>query len=307
MLQRFQKYKHIWLYILALMLISRACLYMAGLVGVNTFSIFTQKPVYNELRQSAGWHRETMVLPYHWQDVVWPSMVMDHKFDAGFYMQIATRGYDHFRMTEKHYPSNWVFFPLYPLCIALFRWLGFHQLGAVAVILSNLFLFGGLFFIYLLARQKGFLEGQAKKILFFVLIYPSSLYFSIPYTESLFLFLSAASLYFAGAKKYKTALLIAGLSTITRVPGFVNWLYVMAMLLMDRGIKETAKDVRNWLWALLSLVPLFAFLGYMKFLTGDFLAPFHEQRNWSRVPSLPFQSYFRYFFDPYYVAPGGVG
>lgn len=301
-----KRHARIFAYALALVLISRALLYAVGFLGANLFPQYTIKPDYDAVVQPFGQTHDVMRLPQALADTKVLKLPDFFKFDSYFYLRIAENGYDRFRLAEEHPPANWVLFPLYPLFVAAVAKLTpWWTVPTVGMVVSNALLVPALYLLHLIALEKGLTEGQARSLLFTVLIYPASIYFSLMYTESLFFFLSAATLYFSLKRRYGLALFATGLSTVTRVPGFANLLFAGGALLLDKGRKYAWRDLRYLASSLLSLVPLAAYFLYMKQLTGSFLAPIREQANWGREEAAPFQSYIRYIKHPYFILEGG--
>ncbi|RKN65162.1 mannosyltransferase family protein [Paenibacillus ginsengarvi] len=294
--------------LIGLVLISRIILFFTGYVGTNLFAAYTEPPVYEQ--QSPGVVPKTaMKLPVRLEDMRTPNLKDFVKFDSFAYLNIAANGYDRYRIDDPHPPANWVFFPLYPMLLSaadhVVSWFGSIDLAILGGILSNLFFLLALFYVYGICKQQQLDERQSRTVILLMLLFPTSLFYSLPYTESLFLLLSAASLYYAADRRYALAFIAAGLSTVTRVPGFVNLFFVVGTVLFTEGIPITRHHVRWVLYSLLALVPMGAYLFYMKWQTGDWLAPFHEQSQWYRATSLPFTSYIHYFKKPYFMAPGG--
>ncbi|MBP1995650.1 mannosyltransferase family protein [Paenibacillus eucommiae] len=291
--------------VLALVLISRILMLLTGYMGMNLFNTYTQIPVYekNVPGSVTPWIQK---LPLGLEETRMFQLSDFMKLDSYPYLNIATKGYDQVHIDQPHRAANWVFFPLYPLLIHLFGYVLWVHPAIIGMLLSNLFLIGALLYVYGIALQRGLSERQASTVLTLILIYPSSVFFSVPYTESLFLLLSAASVYYASNKQYALAFLAAGLSTVTRVPGFINLAFVAGSVCLDEGFHFSKRYLKWGLYGLLSLVPMGAFLLHMKMITGDFLAPFHEQSlSWFRETTLPFQNYFRYWQHPYFSAPAG--
>lgn len=293
------------IYAVLLVVVTRAFLYATGYLGGNMFVDYTVPPEYVTVSQGGEWEAQQLKLPAMLDQTKLPGVEDMVRFDSKFYLKIATIGYDRFAIDQPHPPADWVFFPLYPLAVAAIAKLPVLSADVAAVIASNLFLIAAIYYLYRLALLRGFTPAQAKLTLLFVLLYPASLYFSVPYTESLFLLLCAATLYYGSDKQYALAFLCAGLSAVTRVPGVINLLFVVLALLIDKGKRWSWRDLRFAGYGLLSLAPLVAYFAYMKHLTGDFLAPLHEQNNWSRATTTPFANYVNYFDYPYFIGSGG--
>ena len=121
------------------------------------------------------------------------------RWDTAFYDQIATTGYHWDPSTFLH--QNVVFFPLYPL---LMRWggalLGGHPLLAGTFISLAAFM-GAISLLYRLAViELG--EEQAWPVILLLSTYPYALFYSVVYTESLFLFLTVGAFYAANVEQY---------------------------------------------------------------------------------------------------------
>src|SRR2546430_1775521 len=130
------------------------------------------------------------------------------RWDTDFYHQIATAGYRWDRSAFLH--QNVVFFPLYPL---LMRWggtlLGGHPLLAGTVISLAAFA-GAMSLLYRIAvLELG--EEKAWPVILLVSTYPFALFYSVVYTESLFLFLTVGAFY-AMRRRYLLPAALAGLA-----------------------------------------------------------------------------------------------
>lgn len=294
-------------YALLIVIVSRLLLYGIGYLGMNLFPVYTMEPSYKTFDLGDGQVLRVMDLPESLSDtqVLKPSHV--YKFDVFSYMSIARDGYNTYQINEPHPPANWVFFPLYPLMVKGLSYLLPWSLHTIGLVLSNALLVFALYFIHLTALARGVAKEGIGFILCTVVVYPASIYFSLMYTESLFLCLCAATLYFAHTKRFFWAMLAAGLSTVTRVPGIANLVFAGGAILVEliRRRKLVWADARFLGYAVLSVLPMLSYLAYMKHLTGDFLAPMHEQDNWGRATAFPFGNYFHYLSKPYFILGGG--
>ncbi|MEW9699888.1 mannosyltransferase family protein [Paenibacillus sp. SI8] len=291
--------------IVLLVLVSRALMLFTGYVGMNLFSQYSSAPVYQQ-NAPGSMSEWTMKLPQEMESTRKLQLEDFIKFDTYSYLKIATEGYDRYRMNESHTAANWVFFPLYPLLIYLIRLIIRVEPAVVGIVISNLCLIAALVYMYFIALQRGLTERQARTVLLLVIFYPASLYYSVPYTESLFLLLSAASIYYAGNRQYALAFLAASLSTVTRVPGFVNLAFVIGTVGLNEGQKWTWRYAKWALYSLLSLIPMGIYLLHMKAVTGDLLAPFHEQSlHWFRYTTQPFKNYVGFLKKPYFATLDG--
>ena len=110
-------------------------------------------------------------------------------FDGEHYLSIARDGYTNLR---------YFFFPVYPLLIKIFT-LGsrtLHSFFSSGLFVSHTaFLLGVIGFWKLLALDLN--RKNIKKVLIFLLLFPTSYYFGRIYTEGIFFALTICSFYFA--------------------------------------------------------------------------------------------------------------
>ena len=205
------------------------------------------------------------------------------RWDTAFYYSIATQGYDWNAATFSH--QNVVFFPLYPL---LMRWggalVGGHPLLAGAIISLATFA-GAVALLYRLAAlEMG--EAYAWPVILLVSTFPYALFFSMVYTESLFLLLTVGAFY-AMRRGRLGAVAMCGLSAgLTRPNGF--WLALPLVLLSlsadGRHAAGRSHPARLRAIALMAAAtPLLGtalYSGYLDLRFGDALAWMHGQAAW---------------------------
>ena len=129
-------------------------------------------------------------------------------WDGKAYQDIANSGY---------IPGLTVFFPLFPILIKLLSFFGISSFYS-GMILSNLFTFLSLFFLYKLTLID-FSTKVAKRVLFAFLIFPTGFYLVTHYNESLAAFCVISSFYYARTKRWILAGLFAGAAGVTRLTG----------------------------------------------------------------------------------------
>lgn len=197
--------------------------------------------------------------PAPWFVSIW------YQWDANWYMSITGSGYQWIPGDQ----SNVAFFPLYPLAArGLGAVLGGRYLLA-GMLLSNLFLLGGMSFLYRLVRSD-YSEAVAQRSVWLLALFPTSMFFSAFYTESLFLMTSVATFYFARRGRWALTGIWGFLASMTRITGLWMLLPLAWEYLAQR--RFSLKRIRpSILWLL--LVP--AGLGvYMMFLWYAFGNPF---------------------------------
>ncbi|MBI3941602.1 MAG: hypothetical protein HY326_01195 [Chloroflexi bacterium] len=156
-------------------------------------------------------------------------------WDGSWYTGIATQGYSWQGPTTQ---SNIAFFPLYPLLGKIVGWVsGGPQVGLFLV--SNISFLIYLYFLYRLATMD-FEQETAYRALLYVAIFPLSFIFSSLYTESLMLALSTSAFFYARQGKWKLAISLAALTTLTRLAGLFILLPLAWEFYKQRGIKREA-------------------------------------------------------------------
>ncbi len=227
--------------------------------------------------------------------------------DMNWYHGIAEHGYDKmpFATDRSH---NWAFFPLFPLTWAVAAKIT-GEFPITGVLLSHLFFFLGLIFVYKCAIAFGYDEGIADRSLFYLAAFPTSYFFSFPITESLFLFLTAYCLYNGKLGRWWIAGAIGALASATRVTGI--------FVLVPLGIlywQEYGGDLRSWaVWKRaiqnrnvlsLALVPLglASFMLYLYRITGNPLAFKDILSTWGRGTGFFLSTIWGYVVDPLLIA-----
>ena len=225
------------------------------------------------------------------------------RWDSYWYLNIIHNGYVP-SSSISHIQSNVGFYPLYPYLIKFCSLLlpvscrndtGYLIIGCF---FSNLFFLIGLILFYNLVRNI-FSDDTfvAQRSVWYILLFPTSFYFSCFYTESTFFMLSLLVFYFAQRKAWLAASIIGAFLPLTRAPGILIvipllWIYCEANNWKFRAIIRTS--ILSF-----ALIPLslFLFLLYMRQITGSLTAPFQSQLAWGRVFAMPWQS----------ILHGGVG
>ncbi len=135
--------------------------------------------------------------------------------DSPSYLGIAENWY----VAEGDAKFHLVFFPLYPLIIkALHFIVGDYFVSAMLV--SNIFAIASAIACYeLTALEMPFTE--AKSSVKYMLLLPAAFFLGAPMTESLFLFLSIITLYFARKRHFLPACIFAALAGFARLPGIL--------------------------------------------------------------------------------------
>ena len=202
------------------------------------------------------------------------------RWDAVHYLDVATKGYG---------GTDMAFFPLFPLMIRILGWLTGNHLIA-GLLISNASFFFGLLFLYKLLEHE-FDRSVARRAIFYVSIFPSAVFFSAVYTESLFFFLTVASFYYMREHKWWFAGAIGFLAALTRVEGVLLAVpFAIEWAGTYRGAMRAG--LRNAVAGLLIPAGLAVYMAYLWVLRGDPLYFSHVQIHWNRHFAPPWVAFY---------------
>ncbi len=207
------------------------------------------------------------------------------RWDAVHYINVATIGY---------HGTDMAFFPLYPLLIAALGALIGNHLAA-GLVISNVALFFALLFLYKLIEHE-FDRTVARRAIFYISIFPTAIFFSAVYTESLFLMLTVASFYYMRERRWWLAGTIGFFASLTRVEGVLLIVpFAIEWFLWYRELRAAANAAGPR--ALIDLAPVVLiplgmaiYMGYLWVLNGDPLYFSHVQVHWNRHLAAPWTS-----------------
>ena len=200
------------------------------------------------------------------------------RWDAAWYHDIAKNGYS-FQPGEQ---SNTAFFPMYPLLMkAVYpllprgRDVGWFRAG---FIVSNAALLVGVFYLFLLVRID-FDHRTAARTVLYLLVFPTTLFLSAVYSESVFLAVSVAAFYHARRSQWLLAALFAAAATITRSAGILLAAPLLLEYLAQRRFEW--REIRPDIAVLLLIpVPLLLHMLYLKQRVGNVMAISDAQAAW---------------------------
>ena len=224
------------------------------------------------------------------------------RWDGPFYVQIASRGYD----PESPLP-NIVFFPLYPTLIRVVGAVGGGGTGAMwlaALAMSFAALVAALGYLVALARIE-LSHGAARRAAIYLLVFPTTLFLSAAYPESLFLALSLGSFYHARRGQWRLVGLLGFAASLTRPYGALLVVPLAFEYLLQRGF-DIRLVRRDCLWIALVPLGLPAFLAYIAWRFGA-EAMGAAQQVWGRGFVPPWEVAQRVFDGPVLVHGLTVG
>jgi Mannosyltransferase (PIG-V) len=218
--------------------------------------------------------------------------------DPGWYNGIARNGYEKlpFSINDHH---NWAFLPLFPLTWRMAATVT-REFEMTGIVLTHIFFFLALLMVHKTVTAFGFSPSIAERTIVYVAIFPASFFFSLPMTESLFLLLTASSIYNARKERWWTAAALALLAAITRLPGILLMPTLALLYWQNYGFAWRRKE-----WLSLLIIPsgLIVLMVYMHAITGDALAFIHIHSVWGRRLGFFLVPLFQYLRNPTIAVP----
>ncbi|MDH3403733.1 MAG: mannosyltransferase family protein [Acidobacteriota bacterium] len=221
--------------------------------------------------------------------------VFGSRWDTGFYVSIAEEGY---KLEGVELPSV-AFFPLLPLLMRGAMALGVDALVA-GILISHLALLGASILFYRWA-ERGWGAKTAERALWYLLIFPTSLFGSAIYTESLFLLLAIGALERARGGHWLAAGVLGALSSLARLHGVVVGVMLVVAWWEERRRRPDRVPRKAVLAGLLAPGGLALFMTHLWLAFGNPLAFADAAAAWGRVPKPPLVTMREVFVTP----PGG--
>lgn len=195
-------------------------------------------------------------------------------WDSGFYLSIATAGYEdpvmsRVTITEgKVVSKNYAFMPVYPLLIKTVNYflsiiplLPETELPVYAgILVSFLGMCVGAFSIFEIVKLTGGNEHDGFMSVFYMLIFPTSFFGLQVYTEGLFIGLSFACLAMIRQKNWLAASTLVAIAFLTRIVGIGLFLPLAIALINDMRISNKSSQLIYKVTSL--LVPLAVILAW---------------------------------------------
>ncbi|MEO5720096.1 MAG: mannosyltransferase family protein [Chthoniobacterales bacterium] len=208
----------------------------------------------------------------------YPLVNMWSRWDGGWYHNIAARGYKF--TTEAQ--TNVAFLPVYPMLLRATHAVVHSRKGVwwlvCGIVVSNAALLGALIYLFLLARLE-FDEPTARRAVLYLLIFPTTLFLSAVYSESVFLLFIIGSFYHARRQQWWRAGLLASIAALCRPPGVLIFvgLFVEYFLQCEFNFRKLRWNALSMFLPPLALGGYFAYLHYA---VGTAAAVVEAQGTW---------------------------
>jgi hypothetical protein len=162
------------------------------------------------------------------------------RWDANHYLGLCENWY----VNEGDPRFHLVFYPLYPLMVRIISPLFFGHTAIAATFVSNLCLAVACWALYQLVYASSG-NRAARNAVRFLLMFPTSLFLSIPYSESAFLMLTLLSVLSARRGRLFLAVALGALASASRIQGLLCAVPVFyeALRLEARGGRPTPARV----------------------------------------------------------------
>ena len=271
------KQLHFYLPIIGIFILSRALFY---LIVVGSRSMLPFIGDTDPIQQAHGY---LLAAHYRW--------------DTVHYADLAVNGYPVADDDTRGF--RLAFFPLLPLCMNLVARLA-GPVSQFAVLMSGILL-GHLFalvafaLLFTVALDDTHDVALARRTVLYTALSPLAVFYSVPYTESLFLALSLGFFLAARRRRWLLAGLLIGLATASRLAGFalVPALLIEFWLVYRSRTLRPGETARAACGLLLAPAGLLAFIAYLWWHTGDALAFAHAQAHWHRDTLFPLATLWR--------------
>jgi hypothetical protein len=225
------------------------------------------------------------------------------RWDANHYVTIARYGY-------QPGSEEIAFSPLYPMTIravhTLVAWWPSTQEGyrLAAVLVANAAMIVAAALLYAVARDE-WGRRPAERSIWLFLAFPTALFLSVGYSESLYLSLTLGTALCLRRQHWLAAGGLGALAALSRPQGVLVVVLIAAEAWAQR---RTLVDMVGRLRVLAALgLPALAMVGWMAWqglVLGDALAFAHVQSEWARGLTLPWDTFIRFASGPISVHSG---
>lgn len=244
---------------------SKTVIFIFAVHQLLVFSIiYLSRILYAEPGKSKTFYEVITANAVHW--------------DGRWYLKIVEKGYT----LEAS-----AFFPLFPGLIRLLSDYGFDPVES-GLFISNTAFFMACWFLYKLVSCD-WETGAAVETLWYMVLFPTSFFFNMVYSESLFLLLVVLTFYGSRTGRWWLSGVAGLLASMTRNTGVLLIIPVLYEYLASLEFKLKKVDL-NILWVGLMPVGLVVYMAYLAKIVGDPLGFITAQKFWLRSFSYPWQA-----------------
>jgi Gpi18-like mannosyltransferase len=203
------------------------------------------------------------------------------QWDGGNYIHIAKEGF-----TQTKY---FAFAPVYPLSLRIISLAFKHEL-VIGILLSSIsfFLFLKILHKYLTQKYKNIV---ASNTIISYLVFPTTFFCLIVYSESLFLLLILLSIIFLEKNKMLLSATLAGVATLTR---FIGVFFVFSQIYFI--FKHKKFNFKN-ISLMFTLTPIGSYAFFFFFKYNEPFIFINVQNQWGRFGQDPITTVFAYFWN----------
>ena len=213
--------------------------------------------------------------PSSWQVAASPTRNLLARWDTFWYLDIARRGYQWNGNPLEQ--QNVVFFPLYPLLLRAGGGVtGGHPLLAGLAISLASFLIGLCYFWRWTADKLG--PDTATTAVWLLSAFPSAIFFSAVYTESLYLLLATAACYYAERRLFARSAMAGVLGGLVRPNGLL--LSVPIAWIALAGDRDRRRLTSRLAAVVAPLLGALCFSAYLAWQFGNATAWIADQAAW---------------------------
>lgn len=204
---------------------------------------------------------EFKVLSYTFSDLF-------YSWDSARYLEVASKGYVLPTELNNQF-SIWPILPLYPAILSIIGFIpidiNLDMLVLIASLYSTVLFAGALFFIDKLMDQLWLHDDRRYFVFLSLIFFPGAYFFTLPYSESLFLFLTAAFFFYLFRRKYTSSALIMSLAMLTSPFGFILIIPFLYLFIQSEKYNEKVNvKVKSLTYTIISFVPIIFYYLYLR-------------------------------------------
>lgn len=216
-----------------------------------------------------------------WRHLVDPMRM----WDGLWYRLVAVQGYP----GTGNNVANDAFWPLYPMSMrGLSRLTGLPE-DVSGYLIANVCFFVAMVLLYQLVRID-FDRPIARRTIWALALFPTSLFFTAVYTESMFLMLSVAAILCARVRRWWLAGVLGMLAALTRSHGIFLVIPFAVLWFKQYGFYLRAM-IPKGVTVLMPLLGPVLFGGYLQRTQGDWKNFIDVQAMWNRTSAMPWRTF----------------